>query len=172
MIDPAASERAEAVRIAREDDPGADRRLPADIERIGRLLDSSIRLPGNVRIGIDGLIGLLPGVGDAAGALFAFYIVSRASALGLPKAVLGRMLLNVGIDALVGAVPLLGDLFDFAFKANTRNVELMRRAILDDRRERRTSMLLLAGVLIALVAFAALMIALGILLARLIASAL
>lgn len=145
--------------------------VPADIERLGRLLDNAIRLPGNLRIGIDGLIGLIPGVGDAAGALFAFYIVSRASALGLPKAVLGRMLLNVGIDTLVGAVPLLGDLFDFAFKANTRNIELMRSALADGRKERRTSALLLGGVLLALVLFVALVVALGILLARLIASA-
>ena len=99
--------------------------------RLARLLDRAIPLPGNLRIGLDGLIGLIPGIGDAVGALLGFYIVSRASALGLPKAVLARMLLNLGIDTLVGAVPFLGDLFDFAFKANTRNLQLFRRHALD-----------------------------------------
>jgi len=152
--------------------PGrSDVHVPPDVERLAHLLDRAIRLPGNIRIGIDGLIGLIPGIGDAAGALLGFYIVSRASALGLPRTVLARMLLNVGLDTLVGAVPLLGDLFDFAFKANTRNVELMRRSLADGVRERRASALVLVGVLLAILLFAALVVALGILLARLIASA-
>lgn len=145
--------------------------VPADLERLAHLLDRAIRLPGNMRIGIDGLIGLIPGVGDAVGAILGFYIVSRATALGVPKVVLARMLLNVGVDSLVGAVPLLGDLFDFAFKANTRNLELMRRAFADGKRERRTSALVLGAVLLAIVLFAALIVALGILIARLIVAA-
>lgn len=151
-----------------DDIPG---NVPADLERLARLLDNSIRLPGNLRIGLDGLIGLIPGVGDAIGAMLGFYIVSRASALGVPKPVLGRMLLNVGVDALVGAVPVFGDLFDFGYKANARNIRLMRRAMADRKRERRASSVLLGGLLLGAVLFIALVVALGILLARVIASA-
>src|SRR5690606_12235587 len=139
----AASERSVPMSAERRGELGAGREVPSDLEHLGHWLDRVIRLPGNVRIGLDGLIGLIPGIGDAAGAIMGFYIVSRASSLGLPKAVLARMLLNVGVDTIVGAVPLLGDLFDFAFKANTRNIELMRRALADTQHEKRTSALVL-----------------------------
>lgn len=171
MIENAASEPAVPTEVTRKRPAAADRDVPPDLERLSHLLDRVIRLPGNFRIGLDGLIGLIPGIGDAAGALLGFYIVSRASALGLPKTVLVRMMLNVGVDTVVGAVPLLGDLFDFAFKANTRNIDLMRRALADGKHEKRTSALVLGGVLLAIVLFAALVVALGILTAQLIASA-
>ena len=105
----------------------AEPQVPADLARLARLLDSSIRLPGGYRIGIDGLLGLAPGVGDALGAALSLYIIARAHQLGAPGRVLARMLLNVGADALIGTVPLLGDWFDFAFKANQRNLSLLRR---------------------------------------------
>jgi hypothetical protein len=145
--------------------------VPADLDRLARFLDSSIRLPGNLRIGFDGLIGLIPGIGDAVGAMFSFYIISRASALGVSRAVLARMFVNVALDTLVGAVPIFGDMFDFAFKSNLRNMALIQRYMADARRERRSSWLLLGGIVLAFVLLAAAVVALGILFARLIASA-
>ncbi len=107
----------------------AAKRRPGDarkrVQRLARLMDSSVRLPGGFRIGVDGLIGLLPGVGDVAAAGVSFYIVAQAARAGVPARVLVRMVLNVALDALVGAIPVLGDLFDFAFKANLRNARLM-----------------------------------------------
>ena len=100
------------------------------LERLGSLaqvLDQAIRVPGtNMRIGLDGLLGLIPGVGDVATSLMAGYIILTAAQMGAPKSVLFRMAANVGIDTIVGAVPVLGDLFDFAFKSNTRNLALLR----------------------------------------------
>ncbi|GAB3095883.1 DUF4112 domain-containing protein [Aestuariicella hydrocarbonica] len=97
----------------------------ARVHQLARLMDSSIRLPGGFRIGVDGLIGLLPVVGDFATAGASFYIVALAARAGVPSRVLTRMVLNVALDAVVGAVPVLGDVFDIAFKANLRNARLM-----------------------------------------------
>ena len=100
------------------------------IERIADLLDSRFTLPGtSVRFGLDSLIGLLPVIGDAAGLLASLYVWQRLSELELPKTTLTRMAANVALDAAVGTVPLLGDVFDVAFRANRKNVELARRAL-------------------------------------------
>lgn len=100
------------------------------IERIADLLDSRFTLPGtSVRFGLDSLIGLLPGIGDAVGLLTSLYLWQRLSELDLPKTTLTRMAANIALDAGVGIVPLLGDVFDTAFRANRRNVELARRAL-------------------------------------------
>ena len=95
------------------------------VHRLARLMDSSIRLPGGFRIGVDGLIGLVPVVGDLAAAGASAYIVAQAARAGVPASVLARMVLNVALDAVIGAIPVLGDVFDFAFKANLRNARLM-----------------------------------------------
>lgn len=95
------------------------------VHRLARLMDSSIRLPGGFRIGVDGLIGLVPVVGDLAAAGVSFYIVAHAARAGVPASVLARMVLNVALDAVIGAIPVLGDVFDAAFKANLRNARLM-----------------------------------------------
>lgn len=99
-----------------------------ELERLAWWLDDSFRIPGtNRRVGLDGLIGLIPGVGDTATTAIAAYIVYRAWRMGAPGHVLARMGGNVAIDFLVGSVPVLGDVFDLAFKANRRNLELLRR---------------------------------------------
>ncbi|SEL14701.1 DUF4112 domain-containing protein [Halomonas daqiaonensis] len=105
------------------------------VHRIARLMDSSVRLPGGFRIGVDGLMGLVPGVGDLAAAGVSFYIVVQAAHAGVPARGLARMVLNIMLDAVVGAIPVLGDLFDFAFKANLRNTKLMDAYL--DRNARR-----------------------------------
>jgi hypothetical protein len=98
------------------------------LDRFAFLLDAALRIPGTRwRIGLDGLLGFIPGLGDAATSLIALYPVIEAWRLGAPPAVLARMLGNLGLDLAVGAVPLLGDVFDVAFKANRRNVHLLRR---------------------------------------------
>ena len=100
------------------------------LQRAARLaywLDDRFRIPGTRRrIGFDGLLGLVPGIGDTATALIASYIVLEAARLGAPKAMLARMLANVGVDYVIGLVPLVGDLADFAWKANRRNARMLR----------------------------------------------
>ncbi|MCC6909816.1 MAG: DUF4112 domain-containing protein [Phycisphaerales bacterium] len=106
--------------------PDVARRL-ARLSRLARLLDSSIRLPGGYRIGLDGLIGLIPGIGDIIAAAISSYIILEGLALRASPGVILRMSANVLIELLVGSIPILGDLFDFAFKANERNVRLLKR---------------------------------------------
>lgn len=96
------------------------------MRRLAWLMDSSITIPGlNVSIGVDPLLGLFPWFGDTIGAVLSSFILAEASRLGAPKSVLWKMAFNVAVDALVGAVPFVGDLFDFAWKANQRNVQLL-----------------------------------------------
>jgi hypothetical protein len=98
--------------------------------RLSRVLDTAIALPGtSFRFGLDPIIGLVPGFGDAIGFALSAYIIIVASRVGVPRRVLWRMLLNVAIDAVIGAIPVAGDLFDFAWHANARNVRLFERAI-------------------------------------------
>lgn len=100
----------------------------AELEAIARLLDDRFRIPGtSIRFGLDGLLGLVPGIGDGATALVSLYVVLRAWSLGAPSGVLGRMLVNILVDSAIGSIPLLGDVFDVAFKSNRRNLELLRR---------------------------------------------
>lgn len=99
----------------------------ARLQRVADLLDAAISIPGTpIQIGIDGLLGIIPGIGDSITLPVELWIVYRASKLGLPKRLLARMLVNVGIDYTFGLVPLLGDLFDIAWKANRRNVNIVR----------------------------------------------
>jgi hypothetical protein len=94
------------------------------------LLDSSFRIPGTrMRGGLDPLIGLIPGLGDAVGIALSAYLVIECMRLGVPRRTLARMVWNVAVEGIVGAVPILGDLFDLRFKANVRNVRLLERAL-------------------------------------------
>lgn len=100
----------------------------ARLETLAHLMDSAFVIPGiNRRVGFDALIGLVPLVGDVAGMVISSFIVYEARRLGAPRWLIGRMALNVAFDGVVGAVPLAGDIFDAAFKANRRNVRLLRR---------------------------------------------
>lgn len=96
------------------------------VRALGWLLDNSIPIPGTGRrIGLDAVIGLVPGIGDLAGGVLSGYIILEAARAQVPTLTLVRMLGNVGIDTLVGVVPAVGDLFDAAWKANTKNVVLL-----------------------------------------------
>ena len=95
-----------------------------------KLLDSAARVPGtNFRFGLDPVLGLIPGLGDVAGAALSGYVVILASRLGAPKSVIVRMLGNVAIDTVAGAMPVVGDLFDAGWKSNTRNLALLERHV-------------------------------------------
>jgi hypothetical protein len=101
---------------------------PDALERLAWWLDSAIVVPGTrFRIGLDALIGLVPGIGDLVGTALSAYIVAAAAKRGLPSSVLLRMALNVAVEAVIGAVPILGDLFDAVWKANQRNIGLLRQ---------------------------------------------
>ncbi len=130
----------------------ADRHL----RRFAWFLDSSIPLPGTrYRIGIDPLLGLIPGLGDFLGLGLSSYILLYAQRLGAPRSVLLRMAGNVLVETVVGAVPLLGDVFDAAWKANERNVQLMQGYVARPTRVRRTSRAWIAAVIamLAILAF-------------------
>jgi hypothetical protein len=101
----------------------------AQVEALAWLLDNSIPVPGTGgrRFGVDAVIGLVPGIGDIVSGALGLIVVWRGSRMGLPRIVVGRMLLNTLLDIAVGAIPILGDAFDLWFKASTRNLGLMRR---------------------------------------------
>jgi hypothetical protein len=106
--------------------PGTTRRDIDDLIQLARLLDNAFVIPGiKVRFGLDSILGLVPGAGDAIGALLSLYIMGRAKQLGAPDKLIARMGVNVAIDTVLGAVPLFGDLFDVAYKANVKNVRLL-----------------------------------------------
>lgn len=105
---------------------------PLRVERLralARLLDSAIPLPGGYRIGIDGFLGLIPGVGDIAGGLASSYIIIESARLGASTASLVRMVLNVLLESIVGIIPLVGDIFDFVWKANEKNLALLEKQL-------------------------------------------
>jgi len=100
----------------------------ARLDALAKLLDVAFILPGtNIRYGIDGLVGLIPVVGDIITTAISLWLVREARALGAPWHVTARMLGNVALDGVVGMVPLAGDVFDVMFRANVRNVRLLRR---------------------------------------------
>lgn len=113
--------------------PAQEQRL-AGLRRIAELLDNAFVVPGtSYRIGLDPLIGLIPGIGDLVSPIFTVGMLLQARSLGVPKIVQVRMLINVAIDTLVGAVPVAGDLFDFAWKSNVKNLALIELHAREDR---------------------------------------
>ena len=118
-----------ASDLARRDPTGQPPELARSL-RLARLLDSRYRVPGTgFRVGLDGLLGLIPGVGDLLTTGLGAWILVDAHRLGVGRGTLARMAGNLGVDFLVGTIPLVGDLFDFAFKANTRNARLLEREL-------------------------------------------
>ena len=99
----------------------------ARIARLEHLLEGVVRVPliGR-RIGLDAIVGLIPGIGDAAAAVMGLYLVWEARNLGASRLVLLRMLGNIGIDTALGSVPIAGDVFDIFFRSNSRNLKLIK----------------------------------------------
>ena len=107
--------------------PGQEQRIEL-LRRVARMLDSALPVPGtSFRFGLDPILGLIPGLGDLVSPLFTLGMLFQARDLGVPRVVQLRMIFNVAIDVLTGFVPLIGDLFDFAWKANNRNLALLER---------------------------------------------
>jgi hypothetical protein len=146
-----------------------ERRRLERLRRITTLLDNAIPIPGTkYRVGLDPILGLIPGVGDAVGTAMAGYIMVEAIRFGVPRSMLVRMLLNIGVDTAFGAVPGLGDVFDFVWKADAKNLALLHEHLGRPVAARRASrrVVAVAVVLVALLAVGA--VALVILLSRLI----
>lgn len=113
-------------------------------------------MPGTpFRIGLDPIIGLVPGLGDVAGAVLSGYIITIGARLGAPPLVLIRMIGNVAIDMAIGSIPLLGDLFDFGWKANTRNLALIERFCADPAKTHRSTAILVGATIGTLAVLAA-----------------
>jgi len=128
------------------DPPGVER-----LRNAATILDAAFGIPGTqFRFGVDALLGLVPGLGDAVGFGLASAIVWQAARLGASQRVLLRMVYNAGIDALLGAVPVIGDFSDVVWKANLKNIELLQRHVVDPTGTERASGWLLAGVGITL----------------------
>ena len=107
---------------------------------IATVMDDLVEIPVlRRRVGLDGVIGLIPGVGDVIGLVISTYFVLTAARLRVPPPVLGRMVVNILIETLVGIVPVVGDLFDFGWKANRKNLALLERSLSDPRGTRRRS---------------------------------
>jgi Domain of unknown function (DUF4112) len=120
----------------------------SEVDLLAWLMDNSIPIPGTGgrRIGMDAVIGLVPFIGDVVGGAIGLFIVWRGSRLGLPRIAVMRMLVNSVIDIAIGAIPFLGDAFDLWFKANTRNLGVMRRHLEEPDRSTRDDWLGLLAV--------------------------
>lgn len=134
---------------------------------LARVLDTAIGIPGTkLRVGLDALLGLVPGAGDAVSAALSGYIILAAARAGASRPVLLRMVGNVIVDTVVGSIPVLGDLFDVAFRANSRNVALLDRVTVDparvDRGSRRLGVIVVAILVLVLLGI----VTLGFLIAR------
>jgi len=136
--------------------PRAEAEVDRSLQRLSWLMDDLIRIPVlNWRIGLDAIIGLIPGLGDTATSLASFYILTSAVRYRVPKIMLLRMGMNLGIDYVLGSVPLVGDVFDAWWKANRMNVRLLKeRAVVSQNEAPRgeTSDWLFVGLIILLLA--------------------
>ncbi len=122
-----------------------------NLDMLSHLLDDFIRIPGtSIRFGLDGVVALVPGVGDVLQGLASSIIILAAWARGVPKVTLGRMVANVGIEVLVGLVPIAGDMFDIAWKANRRNYALLTGSLEEPERNARRSWIFFAGLCVVL----------------------
>jgi hypothetical protein len=106
------------------------------LEGFVHIMDNAVRIPGTkYRVGVDALIGLFPGIGDTLTTIASFYLVAEAVYLDVKFAVILRMLYNIFLDWLLGCIPLLGDIFDATWKANVKNLELLKRSLELGQRE-------------------------------------
>ena len=146
--------------ISKREEMRAEKRRPSTVEieqsldQLSHYMDGLFRIPGvGWRFGLDALVGLIPGFGDTASSLVSFYVLAAGVRYRVPKVTLLRMATNIGIDYAVGAIPLVGDAFDFFWKSNQMNIELLRRRATVSAAEARHGRLsdwLFFGVLIAI----------------------
>ncbi len=148
--------RAEETRLSGDaiDQPARSVEVEQSLERLGWLMDDLFRVPVlGWRVGLDAVVGLIPGVGDTATTLASLYILTSAVRYRVPKVTLLRMGLNLGIDYAVGALPLVGDFFDAWWKSNQKNIDLLRKRATvsaNEAREGKISDWLFVGLIILL----------------------
>ena len=127
------------------------------MNRLGRLawlMDDFINIPGTkFKVGFDPLLGLLPWLGDAAGSIVSSFMISEAARLGVPKSLLLKMAFNIIVDALLGVLPLVGDIFDFGWKANSRNFKLLEKYLERPRKTVIESRLFVVILIVLIVGF-------------------
>jgi hypothetical protein len=121
-----AGTRVRSVRRADPDAPVIDPRELARLDRLSRLLDNAIKLPIVGGVGLDALLGLVPVAGDVTSAAIGVGLIARAIRLGAPRAIVARMVANVCVDLALGALPVVGDIGDVFFRANQKNMQLLR----------------------------------------------
>ena len=152
----------EIVDAADVDDrrPRTSRRLgqelEPELEMLAHWMDSAFQIPGiGVRFGLDAIIGLIPGLGDTLTSLASLYILNAGRRYGVPRVTMLRMAANIALDYVLGTIPFLGDAFDVVWKANQKNVALLKRHVLatpaEERRARLGDWFVLAGLVAALV---------------------
>jgi hypothetical protein len=143
---------------------------PEDLTRVqtlARALDSAIRIPGtSIRFGLDSIVGLIPGAGDLVSSVLSGYIILTSARLGVPPALIIRMILNLGVDTLVGTVPLIGDVFDVGYRANLRNAALLEKHLAEPVANRLSNKLAVAAAVVGVILLAAGGIALAMLAVR------
>jgi len=124
-----------------------------NLDLLSHVLDDFIRIPGtSIRFGLDGIVGLIPGVGDLIGGIASCIIIIAAWVRGASYPVVARMVTNVAIEVLVGSVPILGDMFDIAWRANRRNYALLTGSLEEPRKHTRQSWLFLGVLCVVLLA--------------------
>ncbi len=122
------------------------------IGRVTRVLDELVTVPGtSQKVGLDPVVGLIPVVGDALAAGVGLWVIGEAARFGIPRIVLGRMIVNLVVDLVIGAIPILGDLYDVAFRSNSRNLALFRRHALDPDASTRGEQAFVFGLVLLLV---------------------
>lgn len=134
-----------------------------DLKWLAVLMDSKFRLPGGFRIGLDGLIGLIPGIGDFATSIVSLYILGRGASLGCSPSVIGRMAINILIDNVLDVIPIIGPLIDFAWKSNLKNLALIEAYTLNPQPVKRASQALVVLIILGVLAVVATFIYLGVL---------
>ena len=122
------------------------------LRRISHLLDNAIPIPGTKhRIGLDPILGLIPGGGDLLGSVFAGYVVFKSAQMGVPQETLLKMAANIVFDTVAGTVPVAGDLFDVAWKANVKNIELLDAHLGSPEQGKKADWLFVAALLLGLI---------------------
>lgn len=123
------------------------------LRKVADAMDSAVAIPGtNYRVGADGIIGLIPGVGDVFGLVVSSYFILLSAQLRIPKPVLVRMFVNVAIDAAIGAIPFVGDLFDFVWKSNRKNLALLEKALSAPQVAQKNSVVFLIAMVVVMIA--------------------
>lgn len=138
-------------------DPRAPRDELASTRWVAWLLDDVVRVPGtSFGVGLDAIVGLVPGIGDGVGTVLSGVVLTQAVRQGVPIPVLLQMIGNLGVDALLGLVPGVGDVADAAHRANRKNMKLLQAAVADPARTRRTSTgyVIVAGTLVVVTVLA------------------